>query len=551
MSSLRQTDLRWRFGTVMAVALAPLLAFSVWQALIDYNAAKERSMLLTTAASDVVSLGVENTVVEAGTALAVLGETLDLGAGRDACSRELELAVDQASAISGVAVLTEGGRLACMAGVLPLRDDLMGLNATFTTDVATARTFRSQTGAMRERHLIGQRDAEGRTLIATLDWAQMWESYRVMKADLQADAALLNADGKSLSGSRPDFPALKPKDFEILQPGQEARIRTTTDRRRIVMVRPTSVEGLYSAVARPEPSFFGWQRLNLLTGSLIPVLAWLFAFVAIWLAMDRMILSHLRLLREAALYFAQGDLERRVGRLPDAPSQIQQLGDTFDIMATSIGEREARLTASLEEKSVLLREIHHRVKNNLQIIISLLNMQARELDDPEGLTAIEDARNRVGAIALVHRSLYESDDLTEVDMEPFLKTLVTDMFRSLGGQARGIRLTTQLEAAEFDPEMAIPLALFIVEALSNAIKHGCPEGGTITASFVNLATIPGNQECEPYKGRMLAIRDSGTGMDEDGPTATGWRLMRGFARQMGGVLETETSADGFEVRLCF
>ena len=539
------TDLRWRFGTIMAVALSPLLLFSIWQSASDYRAATERARTLTTTAGDVVGLGVSNVLAEADATLGVLLEGMSTGD----CGDTLDTAVEETEAIDAVVLMDARGAVACQSGPPLPRDGIARAIAAVEAGMEPATVYAKPDDMPRGRHIVAR--GEGDTLIAAgLDWGRLWDAYAQIKADLEADAALLDVDGAVLFSSRADFPITNMEGLAELDIAGEARkIARTSDGRRVVVVRPTPIAGLYSAVSRPQPSFLGWQRLNILSGSLIPVLAWLFAFGAIWFAADRLILMHLRRLREAALHFAGGDMERRIGRLPEAPAQIQQLGDTFDLMATRIGEREARLTTSLEEKSVLLREIHHRVKNNLQIIISLLNMQARDLDEPKGLAAIEDARNRVGAIALVHRSLYESDDLAEVDMQPFLETLVTDLFRSLGAQARGCRLHTDLAAAEFDPEKAIPLALFVVEGLSNAIKHGCPKGGDVWVGFTHVDDSTDAEE--GANSRILSIRDSGPGMVEGSTTSTGWRLMRGFARQLGGALETDATGDGFEVRIRF
>ena len=114
---------------------------------------------------------------------------------------------------------------------------------------------------------------------------------------------------------------------------------------------------------------------------IISILAWAIGFFSLWVTTDRLVFSHLRKIKAASDSFSLGDLKARVGPMDNAPIRISELGQAFDDMADNIRERETRMLDNLDEKETLLREIHHRVKNNLQIIISLLNIQERKLDD--------------------------------------------------------------------------------------------------------------------------------------------------------------------------
>ena len=534
-------DLRTRFGLILGVALAPLLVLSIWQSLDDFAEERRDKEAVVSAALGVTQGAVRKAVQNVSDALELVTVEAD---ARD-CDEELAAVKDATPEIASIGLFEARGAYVCgpydnaLPRPLPVREGRS----------TAKRLVEVRAGASPRRRLQIARamdDGSARQVAATLDWTPLWSVYRNLQMDEGMSLSLVGMDGQPLFANRADFPAVSPaalpeSDAELSQ----ARLTRTPDGRREVVVAPTVVKDVFVAVRRPRESFLSWQFVNLLTGALIPVLAWLFAFGAIWWAADRLILSHVRRLRATALLFAAGDTTQRVGEMQDAPQQIRQLGSTFDLMATNIAEREAVLQAGLEEKEVLLREIHHRVKNNLQIIISLLNMQAREISNTEGLQAIEDARNRVGAIALVHRSLYESDDLADVDMQPFLDQLVSDIYRSLGGRARGVSLHTNLASAEFEAQLAIPVALFVVEALSNALKHGVPDGGRVDVSFTE-----GGVDGAPGQ-RSLVIRDSGPGPAEGVESSTGWRLMRGFARQLGGDFKTEQTRAGFEVRLTF
>jgi hypothetical protein len=137
------------------------------------------------------------------------------------------------------------------------------------------------------------------------------------------------------------------------------------------------------------------------------------ALVSVWLAVDHYVLRWLGYLRRIAAVYGGGRLDVVPVRARNAPGEIRELANTMGEMAASLEKQQNELEASVEQRGALASsEIHHRVKNNLQIIVSLLNLQAGRMTDGEGRTALMEARRRINALSLVHRSLYEADDLT-------------------------------------------------------------------------------------------------------------------------------------------
>ena len=236
------------------------------------------------------------------------------------------------------------------------------------------------------------------------------------------------------------------------------------------------------------------------------------------------------------------DRSARVGTLKNPPASLHALGRNFDLMADRIVEREAIIKDSLDEKETLLREIHHRVKNNLQIIISLLNMQERKLTDEKGLVAIVETRSRINAIALVHRGLYESQDLRFVKMQTFLDRLLPELSVALGLKERGISVSSTADCKPMEADTAIPVALFIVEALTNSVKHGVSKGGSIEISLIQS----GEDVTVSVRDKGQVIRD-----EQTSESGMGTKLMKGFARQLGGVLTTNSFANEYETTLHF
>jgi two-component sensor histidine kinase len=201
------------------------------------------------------------------------------------------------------------------------------------------------------------------------------------------------------------------------------------------------------------------------------------------------------------------------------------------------------LRESLAHKDALMREIHHRVKNNLQVISSLLNMQQRSLQDPAARAAMSDTRQRITALSLIYRALYQSPDLKRVDVRQFLEELIAQLVA--GDAAKGPLVRTELEADPLviDPDKLAPLALWAVEAITNAQKHAFEgRGGWLKVRF----KVGGAES-------VLEVEDDGPGADEKSTgQGVGRTLMTAFARQLRGQAEIlRAESGGVIARLTF
>lgn len=143
---------------------------------------------------------------------------------------------------------------------------------------------------------------------------------------------------------------------------------------------------------------------------------------------------------------------------------------------TSEVRSEDRLRASLKEKEVLLREVHHRVKNNLQIISSLLNLGSRGLREGAEMDALRECRNRIRSMSLLHETLYRSRDLTRIEFYNYVRKLVTELFQSYGVKADEVALRMEVEDVDMGIDAAIPAGMLINELVSNSLKHAFPAG---------------------------------------------------------------------------
>jgi len=211
---------------------------------------------------------------------------------------------------------------------------------------------------------------------------------------------------------------------------------------------------------------------------------------------------------------------------------------------TPIKHIEGQLRESLAEKELLLREVHHRVKNNMQVISSLLAMQSS--GDPEVRQRLEESQNRIRTIALIHEQLYQSTELAQIDTRSYLNVLATHLLQSFG-KADSVRLEFDVEPMGLDLDQSLACGLIVNELLTNSLKYAFPDDrrGTIRLVLKNLAD----------GSRLLEVADDGRGVTPPDPTAParktlGTSLVAKLARQLRGEVEIEGS-NGMCVRIRF
>ena len=179
------------------------------------------------------------------------------------------------------------------------------------------------------------------------------------------------------------------------------------------------------------------------------------------------------------------------------------LGIATDITVQKLAENELR--SSLKEKNILLQEIHHRVKNNMQIISSLLNLQIKYVDEEEAVNVLIESQNRVQSMAMIHEKLYESENLTNINFIEYIQSLVSNLFHSYNVKNSRIKTILEIDKVNLNMETAIPCGLIISETVSNCLKYAFPNdmSGEI---FISLKSID--------IGYELIIRDNGIGLPE-------------------------------------
>ncbi len=281
--------------------------------------------------------------------------------------------------------------------------------------------------------------------------------------------------------------------------------------------------------------------MALLSGSLIVTLAiWLLGTASMMAAIVALISRPLASLHDS---ISQWRPETSLQKCPDPRGlphtrELRQLAVSFQRATLMLHRQQRRLTEAIDQQELLMQEIHHRVKNNLQVVASLLNLQASRIRLPEARAEFQSARDRVRTLATLHRHLYAHGELHTINMREFLIELCSQLFQAMGEKA-GERLRLEIEAPELkmSSDQAVPLALIVTEAVSNAVKYAFP-GGRRGSISVCLKADRDYAELEIFDdgvgipaGRVET--EAGT---RDG---IGIQLIRGFARQLGATLKVE------------
>ncbi len=206
----------------------------------------------------------------------------------------------------------------------------------------------------------------------------------------------------------------------------------------------------------------------------------------------------------------------------------------------------ARLRAALQEKELLLKEIHHRIKNNIQIIVSLLRLQASQMADDRLKAALLVCQSRVRSIALIHEKLYQSSDLSAIDFGDYIRTLAGELLRLFGTDPSQVQLDVRAQGIRLATKKAISCGLIISELVINALKYAFP-GGRKGMISIEMAV--------PSPGRMvLVVSDNGVGLPDDfddrKARRLGFQIVSDLVKQLDGELQIETTG-GTSFRITF
>ncbi len=207
-------------------------------------------------------------------------------------------------------------------------------------------------------------------------------------------------------------------------------------------------------------------------------------------------------------------------------------------------KKNIQISEALQEKEILLKEIHHRVKNNLQVVSSLLSLQQRQSKDATTQQALQEGRDRVKAMALIHQNLYQDKNLVGVPLKPYIETLVNNLVFNYKVEDKNIQVITDIDDIKLDVDTIIPFGLIINELISNALKYAFTEkdSGEITIDLKLKDEL-----------LILIVADNGVGLPDnfsiENASSLGYRLIKSFSQKLKATLTIENPSEGTKVRL--
>jgi two-component sensor histidine kinase len=544
--------LRRRLSVVFAFVLIVPTTFGIVAAIDHYRSQVEQARRSTERYATLASNDETNLLWQSGRIAEDVGRdpiiqaALAGSAEVSVCQAVLKRAIDPYPVYAVASLLAPDGRPICRSnGSLAPSD--AGTTNWFKASVSSGEpTISNYTFApvLHQPILVygtPVKDASGHVVgVVGLAIRLQWLAADGQEAGLPPEASvdLLDKNGAPLVTSEPKIPGSNGlPDDATLKRVTDGMVRSfdafgRDGVERNYAVHPIADGGLFILLGQPTRTLIAPLQHDLSIQIAILCLVVLGGLLAALVGSRLLVTRWIALLTDEARAITTGDTPHGPS-FSGAPTEIRELNETLTAMAARIKAREVELSESLAQKQMMLREIHHRVKNNLQTVTSLLNLYARIPRGEAIKAAFSDVQTRINTLALVHRHLYESQDLREIDLAAFMSNLCRLVQDGSGVPARRVKLIVGIPSMMLSGDRAVPLALLTTELLTNAFKHAFPEhrAGMIRVQIV--ADGAGNA--------TLTISDDGIGYrerQEASPTSTmGQSLIAAFTRQLGGTLD--------------
>jgi len=549
-------SLRSRLIVLLALALLPASTLAVIQAVANYKQVKalsERNLLQSTA---IVASEEKNEILYARDtleSLAVRPEIVAFTPG--SCGQALVKLHQDSKRFDNLMVLRLDGAVACSAIVDEMPNFAQAdwftrtlANNTFTVTGNVTLPSDETPNLITSLPLL---DGSGNIIgVVATALCHAWLKDIVLRDDGQSlvntSVALLDRRGSVMAesvtaGSAGDW---MPAAFVVgARLSGQAQVFQTEGRdgiERVYALAPLYEQQVYIVLGGISGHLLADPGLQLIAGLAYPVLMWAIAIAVAWFAVDRLVLRQILHLRKTANAYAEGHFEVRTPGIEEAPNEIRELGTTMHKMADVISLHESELRKSLQEQKALLREVYHRVKNNLQVVSSLVNLQVSRAKNDHERTALRTTQDRIHALSMVHSNLYDTPELHQVKLQDFVPQLCEYLRQAQGESAENVRIEYDIDPLRNDPERAVPLALLITEVVANALKQGWPNGSE--GLLMLRLKLEGDDTV------VMTITDNGSTTETASPESLGGRLIHAFAKQLGGTVDIRSDA-GFHLTL--
>ena len=472
-----------RLLILMSLALLPLGAISISTTLeVTRSAVRAAERNLVSQAADAVAgerALVESALASARALRSLVVERLD---DPDACSAFLQDYVAESHIYSYIALIGTDGHARCVSGGQPIFfGDGPGFREIMAAplDTVTANPQGVATGlpvVVVSRPVHDDGDLLG-FLSLSLTQRTLELMGRRWMEDPPAVAALLNHRGAviNLDVESPDHDLLPDPDGlarAVAEGGNTVlRERMRAGGHATYALAELIPRRLYALAMWPDdaPQVKALHRPTL--PLVIPAAMWLASLAVVLFSIHHLVLRHLKALNRQVRRFALGQREDWAALPGRAPAELRELHATFRNMSRLIARDELEREQALADKTVLLKELNHRVKNNLQLIASIINLQLRRLDDDEGRRVLRGVQDRVMSLASVHRALYDEQHLASVQADEVIRDILSSIVDVGSAPGEVPDLTLRLDPVILDADRMLPLSFLLSEAVTNALKH--------------------------------------------------------------------------------
>ena len=549
------SSLSFRLAVLLSLALVPLGLIGVNQTVqLQSELDHVRVLNLQVTTTDIARRDGEAILTAIGAAEALA--TTYLSAPRDSaeCSAALtRFAARDPRRLSFVGFVPLDGLVTCSTRgtgmdltVSPVFDERMARRTSFVT--ATASGLLSEEAALHAHSPVFDAAGvfQGLVVISVVDRGPLNPSP-VVPGGTAVDHVFLDAEGDLLSISDPDLSIadLMPKGVDLASLiAREDRVLVAENgngqMRRFALAE--AVESVVYVIGSTP-----YQGAGALAGLRSPeafaLFMWLVSLVMVFAVVEASLVGPLRNL--AARMRRYGETRRfdTTQTRHGMPAELRVIDTTFRRAAERLMREEADLTDALHDKNVLLMEVHHRVKNNLQMISSMINLQIRQTDDPDTGAALEKVGGRIASLAAVHRLVYAADRSGAVWADHLLREIVVPLTGTVLADvhdAHRPRLKLDLSAVRLTPDQTVPTAMLVVEALTTALRWCVASGDDTRWVRVSLWADehPGEAHAQDVHIEVACNPDFDVAtQDASSMTTLGERLIRGFARQLRGKID--------------
>ncbi|MFC4667951.1 sensor histidine kinase [Seohaeicola nanhaiensis] len=568
-----QERLGYRVAFILAIVLLPLTLISVMKSL----AVREESLARSEAAlmgETMRAASAELRLIQQarGSATVLANAVWPMVHHPDGCAQLMERLVSEDSQYSLIAYVPENGISTCNSAGTTFDFAADPLFQRASTEKRTSFAVKavglvSRSSVLVISHPVFDEAGSYRGLVSL---SLPHSGLRIASATSAPDEVrpltmiTYDATGSVLTSSRSieEIERALPRDRALAAlVGDDAfsfSAESVSGEQRIFSVVPLVPNELYALGSWPPEDDYATSGLLGAAPILFPVLMWIVSLIVAWLAAERLVNRHIRKLSRSIKLFASGN--RMVGDIDVrmAPIEIREMAGAYERMTETILHDEAEMEDIVHQKEVLLREVHHRVKNNLQLIASIMNMQMRRTHSAEAKSIMKGLQDRVMSLATIHRELYQTAGLSDIHTDELLASIVRQITSMADRPDRRLTVHSDFADIRMTPDQAVPMALLVSEAVTNAIKYSQNAEATKPAELWVRLTRPSDTRAELTVGNTISgHRRASPEGDHDAAvkagqeSGLGTQLLSAFAMQLGGTVERTENEDTFELKVNF